>query len=92
MGTEVADNKKKPVDGELETEISKNRFKERVEPEVVITEESGDSEPVGAKGGSIQESVQKQAEKGQNWRKIQEGIPLKHVPYPHAPSQREAER
>ena len=53
MGTEVADNKKKPVDGELETEISKNRLNERVEPEVVITEESGYSEPVGAKGGSV---------------------------------------
>jgi len=32
------------------------------------------------------------SDKNQNWRKIQKEIPLKHVPYPHAPSKREAER
>ena len=92
MGTEVVDNKKKPVDGETEAEISENRLKEKVEPEAVIIEGSGDTETMKAKGGSVKDSVQKQAEKGQNWRKIEEGIPLKHVPYLHAPSRREAER
>jgi len=92
VGTEVADDKKKLVDGELEAEINKNRLKDRVEPEAVITEESRDSEPIKAKEGSVEESVQKQTEKGQNWRKIEEGIPLKHVLYPYAPSRREAER
>jgi len=32
------------------------------------------------------------SDKNQSWRKIQKEIPLKHVPYPHAPSKREAER
>jgi len=32
------------------------------------------------------------SDKIQNWRKIQKGVPLKHVPYPHAPSRQEAEQ
>ena len=92
LGTEVADDKKKPVNRELEAQSSKNRLNERVEPEAVITEENRDSELIKAKEGSIEDSVQKQVEKGQYWRKIEEGIPLKHVPYPHALSRREAER
>jgi len=29
---------------------------------------------------------------GRNWRKIKEGVSIKHVPYPHTPSKREVER
>jgi len=32
------------------------------------------------------------SDEGHNWRKIKVSIPTKHVPYPHAPSRREAER
>ena len=35
---------------------------------------------------------EKKSDKNQNWRKIQEGVPLKHVSYPYAPSRRESER
>jgi len=31
-------------------------------------------------------------DEGQNWRKVKEGVPIKNVPYPHAPSTTEAER
>ena len=85
MGTGAADNQKKPVDGETKAEISKDRLEERVKPEAVIIEGSGDTETMKPKGKSVDDCSEKQAEKGQNWRKIEEGIPLKHVPYPHAP-------
>jgi len=35
---------------------------------------------------------EKKSDKSQDWRKVQEGVPLKHVSYPHAPSRREVER
>jgi len=58
----------------------------------VAVEESVDVESMKANEKSIEDSGKKQAEKGQIWRKIEEGIPLKHVSYPHAPFKREAER
>ena len=58
----------------------------------MAVEESGDTEFVKANEKSVDGSGKKQAEKGQNWRKIEEGIPLKHVPYPHTPFKREVER
>jgi len=35
------------------------------------------------------EGEKKNSDEGQNWRKIETGIPAKHVPYPHALSIRE---
>ena len=58
----------------------------------MTVEESVGVESMKAKEKSLEGSGKKQAEKEKNWRKIEEGIPLKHVPYPHAPSRREAER
>ena len=92
VNIEAADNQMKAVEVENEVEASEDRLEERVESKTVTVEECGDAESIKANEKSVDGSGKKQAEKGQNWRKIEEGIPLKHVPYPHVPSRRKAER
>jgi len=65
-----------------QTANDEGKIGEEIPLEVIIDENSTE--------GRTQD--EKESEKNQNWRKIQEGVPLKHVPYPHAPSRREAER
>jgi len=89
---EAADNQRKTFEVENVMEASEDRSEERVESETVAVEESVDAESMKANEKSVDGSGKKQDEKGQNWRKIEEGIPLKHVPYPHTPSRREVER
>jgi len=89
---EAADNQRKTIEVENVVEASEDRSEERVKSKTVTVEESVDIESMKANEKLVEGSGKKQAEKGQNWRKIEEGIPLKHVLYPHAPSRREAER
>jgi len=49
---------------------------EEIPPEVISSENS--------KEGGTQD--EEKSDKNQNWWKIQEGVPLKHVSYPYAPS------
>jgi len=58
------------------------RVKEKIQPEVVTIENNTE----------VRTQNEQKSDKNQNWRKIQEGVPLKHVSYPHAPSRQEAER
>ena len=64
---------------------------EEVEPVDVTT-----NEYLGTKNRTAEQKLgvegrKKNSDKGKNWRKVKEGVPLKHAPYPHAPSRREAE-
>ena len=58
----------------------------------MAVEESINAKSMKENEKSVEGGSKKQVEKGQNWRKIEKGIPLKHVSYPHAPSRRETER
>ena len=55
---------------------SEDKVEEEIQPEVVTVEDST----------KVRTQDEKKSDKNQNWRKIQEGVPLKHVSYPHAPS------
>jgi len=63
-------------------ELSEDRVEEKIHP-VVITTADIDTE--------VKADGKKNSDEGQNWRKVKEGVPIKHVPYPHAPSRREVE-
>jgi len=89
---EVVDNRRKTIEVENVVETGADRSEDKVELETVVVEESVDVESMRVNEKSVEGSSKKQVEKGQNWRKIEEGIPLKHVPYPHVPFRREAER
>jgi len=55
-------------------------------------ETSSDTESSKAEETPGDDSGKKQPTEGQNWRMIKESIPIKNVPYPHAPFRREVER
>jgi len=44
------------------------------------------------KTAEVRAQDEKTSDRSQDWRKVQEGVSLKHVSYPHAPSRREVER
>jgi len=56
----------------------------------VETSSDTESSKAGERPGV--DSGKKQPTEGQNWRMIKEGIPIKNVPYPHAPSRKEVQR
>jgi len=59
-----------------------DRVAEETQPKVITVDNSIEAKADGKENSDV----------GQNWRKIKEGVPIKHVPYPHAPSRRKAER
>jgi len=85
-------NRRKTIEAENVAETSEDKSEERVGPETVIGEENSDSESKKTEEEPMDSSGKKQVGEGQNWRKIKEGVPLRNVPYPHAPSRREAGR
>jgi len=58
------------------------RVAEETQPEVITVDNSTEAKANGKENFDA----------GQNWRKIKEDVPIKHVSYPHAPSRREAKR
>ena len=53
-----------------------DRVEEESQPELATEKESAE----------IRTQDEKTFNRSQDWTKVQEGVPLKHVPYPHAPS------
>lgn len=58
----------------------------------MTVEENSESEFRKAGEKPVDDSGEKQVEEGHNWRKIKDGVPLRHVSYPHAPFRREVEQ
>jgi len=59
-----------------------DRVEEESQPKLATEKESAE----------VRAQDEKTSDRSQDWRKVQEGVPLKHVSYPHAPSRREVER
>ena len=55
---------------------------EEIQPELITIDNNTEAKADGKENSYA----------GQNWRNIKEGVPIRHVSYPHAPSRREAER
>jgi len=59
-----------------QTANGEGKVGEEIPPEVISSENSTERRA----------QDEKKSDKNENWRKIWEGVPLKHVSYPHAPS------
>jgi len=59
-----------------------DRVEDESQPELATEKESAE----------VRAQDEKKSDKSQDWRKVEEGVPFKHVSYPHAPSRREVER
>ena len=77
-GKQVAFDVNKKVVENNQTTITngEDRVEEGIQPEVVTVEDNTE----------VRTQDEKKSDKNQNLRKIQEGVHLKHVSYPHAPS------
>ena len=84
------EQRRKTAEGENVAEASEDR--PVATPANATVETSSDTESSKARETPGVDSGKKQPTEGKNWRMIKEGILIKNVPYPHAPSRREVER
>ena len=79
VGSDV--NKKTIENKQITVTNGEYIVEEEIQPELATEENSTE----------VRTQDEKKSNKTQNWRKVKEGVPLKHVSYPHAPSRREVE-
>jgi len=67
---------------EVNQKVGEDKLVKETQPEVITVDNCTEAKAEGKENSDA----------GQNWRKIKEGVPIKHVPYPHTPSRRDVDR